>query len=294
MSETDHVVTLRKETMTSSTFVRYIAKQIDESDKTQVQIAKEMGYLKPNIITMFKQGLTKVPLEKVPLLAAALGLDAAALMDLYLSEYAPSVKHALEDVYGPKPREKERARSGLLHAAVDGSDLQSVGAAQGVAKGNSGDATTSQAAADKSAEAARALEPSISADLPLAKGHAEWVDVRLTSGNVRNGHIYMRTALHLVPNDAIGGSSKAFEAKARIRVRFKPGDEIETDIAGDKGILRARSPVHDFFARSGAKADDFVRIRRVGQRDIEVTLLPAKGTDAADGSVIRDPKGGEA
>ena len=47
----------------------FIAAQIAMSDKTQREIALALGYDKPNIITMFKQGLTKIPLNKVAPLA---------------------------------------------------------------------------------------------------------------------------------------------------------------------------------------------------------------------------------
>lgn len=51
---------------------QYLTYHINNSDKTQRQIALEIGYTKANIITMFKQGLTKLPLEKIGPLAKGL------------------------------------------------------------------------------------------------------------------------------------------------------------------------------------------------------------------------------
>jgi hypothetical protein len=95
-------------------FVAYIARQIDTSDKKQVEIARDLGYQKPNIITMFKQGLTRVPMEKVPRLARSLGLDPAHMMNTYLAEYAPEIKSTLEEVYGLVLTRNERGWIELL------------------------------------------------------------------------------------------------------------------------------------------------------------------------------------
>lgn len=83
-----------------SPFAAYITEKIEKSDKTQIEIAHELGYDKPNIITMFKHGATKVPVAKVPALARALGLDPAHLLRLALSEYSPEILEAIESSFG--------------------------------------------------------------------------------------------------------------------------------------------------------------------------------------------------
>lgn len=100
----------------------------------------------------------------------------------------------------------------------------------------------------------------------------EWVDIPLTDGNIRNGHFYLRTAIRLLPADCIGGSNKSQLAN-NIRVKFSPGMLVETDIAGDKMILRSRSQIRDFFDRTGASAGDVVRFGRRGDHDFVVTLV---------------------
>jgi hypothetical protein len=99
----------------------------------------------------------------------------------------------------------------------------------------------------------------------------EWVDIQLTAGNVRNGHFYLRTAERLLPSDCIGGSNKS-QAGVNIRVKFNPGMLLESDVAGDKMILRSRAQVRDFFGRTGAQAGDRLRFGRVGHHDFVVTL----------------------
>lgn len=101
-------------------------------------------------------------------------------------------------------------------------------------------------------------------------GHAL---IRLTEGNLKNNHIYLRTAWHLFPDDAVGGGNKDTVGRRPIRVTFEPGQTVETDIAGDKMILRNRGAVGDFLQRSGAAPGDTVCIERRGEREYVVLLL---------------------
>jgi transcriptional regulator with XRE-family HTH domain len=70
------------------------------SGKTQREVATEIGYENPNIITMFKQGRTRVPLNVVGPLAEALEVSPAYLMKVALSEYAPDTYAAIQDALG--------------------------------------------------------------------------------------------------------------------------------------------------------------------------------------------------
>ena len=104
---------------------------------------------------------------------------------------------------------------------------------------------------------------------PQQRAEGPWVDIRLTEGNLRNNHFYLRTAESLLPSDCIGGSNKSDLGRA-IRVTFEPGPSIECDVDGDKMILRARAQVRDFFERSGSRAGDTLRFMRVGEREFLV------------------------
>jgi hypothetical protein len=76
-----------------ASFVRH---RIAILDKQQTDIAAECGFEKPNIITMIKQGKTKLPLNKVCLMAKALEADPVHLLKLCLSEYQPENWSAIE------------------------------------------------------------------------------------------------------------------------------------------------------------------------------------------------------
>jgi transcriptional regulator with XRE-family HTH domain len=80
----------------------YLTKQIEalSATKSQREIAAEMGYDKPNIISMFKRGETKVPLDKIPLLAKALHVDPAHLFRLALEQYWPNLGEVVAQIFG--------------------------------------------------------------------------------------------------------------------------------------------------------------------------------------------------
>ena len=73
----------------------YLTVLIDESEKTQRQIAEELGYENANIITMFKQGLTRIPLSMVGPIANALEIDAGDFLAMVMNEYMPATFKAL-------------------------------------------------------------------------------------------------------------------------------------------------------------------------------------------------------
>lgn len=82
------------------TVAEYIDWQVNLCGKPQKQIAEEAGFQKPNIITMFKQGTTKVPLEKVGKLAKALEVDPVHLLKMCLREYLPDTYAEIEKMFG--------------------------------------------------------------------------------------------------------------------------------------------------------------------------------------------------
>lgn len=82
------------------TVAEYLAEQIDLSPKLQTEIAREVGFDNPNVITMFKQGKTKIPMNRVGSLAQALGINPRHLMRKVLEEYMPDTWTALEQCFG--------------------------------------------------------------------------------------------------------------------------------------------------------------------------------------------------
>jgi transcriptional regulator with XRE-family HTH domain len=66
--------------------------------KSQREIAAEVGYDKPNMLSMIKYGDSRVPLDKIPPLAKALEVEVAHLFRLALEQYWPELHKTLADV----------------------------------------------------------------------------------------------------------------------------------------------------------------------------------------------------
>ncbi len=89
------------------TVAEYLSHAIHLSGKTQKQIADEAGFNKPNILSMMKQGLTKVPIYTVPALAKACGVDQVHFISLAMAEYNPEIWAVLQQVKGEYLSEDE-------------------------------------------------------------------------------------------------------------------------------------------------------------------------------------------
>lgn len=87
---------------------RRVTEMVNSSEKTQMQIANELGYQKANIITMFKQGVTKVPLSKAGALARACDADPLEFLRLCLDEYSSETLKAIEETMGELLSRNER------------------------------------------------------------------------------------------------------------------------------------------------------------------------------------------
>ena len=72
-----------------------VTEQIRIVGKKQLEIAEEAGFENPNVITMIKQGRTKLPLGKVGLVAKALEIDPMYLLKLCIEEYQPETWEAI-------------------------------------------------------------------------------------------------------------------------------------------------------------------------------------------------------
>lgn len=79
------------------TVAQYVDQQVNLCGKSQLDIAREAGFNKPNIITMIKQGKTKLPMAKIGPMAKALCVDPVYLFQLAMREYEPDTWEALEE-----------------------------------------------------------------------------------------------------------------------------------------------------------------------------------------------------
>ncbi|SCY96015.1 helix-turn-helix domain-containing protein [Paracoccus tibetensis] len=78
--------------------------------KTQRQIAHEAGFASGNLISMFKSGASKIPLDRVPALARSLETAPAFLMRLDLEQaVGKTASVAMLEVFGTPTTLNERA-----------------------------------------------------------------------------------------------------------------------------------------------------------------------------------------
>jgi transcriptional regulator with XRE-family HTH domain len=93
----------------NSTVALFLDKQISrlKGVKTQREIAHEIGYDAPNLISMFKRGESKVPLDKIPALAKALDVDTGHLFRLALEQYWQGQAKLIREIFGRTATENE-------------------------------------------------------------------------------------------------------------------------------------------------------------------------------------------
>lgn len=78
----------------------YISAQIHLCGKSQIDIARETGFEKPNVITMIKQGKTKLPMDKIGKFAKAIEVDPIYLFKMCMAEYWPDTAKELQKIFG--------------------------------------------------------------------------------------------------------------------------------------------------------------------------------------------------
>ena len=105
-------------------FVRRLNQLLEVSDKRNYEIAEEIGYgnSKGNIVTMFKRGLTRVPMGSVPRLAAALGADERSLLRLWLEQYQPELTPIFGRHMGTSISDNERDLLSAIRTETGDSD----------------------------------------------------------------------------------------------------------------------------------------------------------------------------
>ena len=95
---TKEVKPAARTTKPNITVAEYINAQINLCGKSQFDIARECGFKMPNIISMIKQGKTKLPLDKIVVMATSLGVDPIHLLKLALNEYLPGFWNVIEQI----------------------------------------------------------------------------------------------------------------------------------------------------------------------------------------------------
>jgi transcriptional regulator with XRE-family HTH domain len=115
---------IEKVPMISSPTARMLDTAIQNTPLTQAEIAKRAGFPKPNVLSMMKNGLTKVPLARIPALAQALGIDQTQFLDCALAEYHPEIHEILTEVLGLPLTSDEEELLGLYRIANLNGNIQ--------------------------------------------------------------------------------------------------------------------------------------------------------------------------
>lgn len=95
-----------------------LTRMINKSDLTQFELANAIGVSNSNVLTMFKQGRTKIPIKYVKSLSEACGQDPKILMEIALKEYHPDILESLGLVYEKPTTEEEREVLGVFRRAL--------------------------------------------------------------------------------------------------------------------------------------------------------------------------------
>ena len=104
--------------------------------KSQAEIAEEAGFVNPNMLTMIKQGATKLPVDRVPALATALDCDPALLLRLALEQSEGStVAAAIYEIIGQPLTKNEMAWIKEIRDASGDTDPRLTSRASAVIRG---------------------------------------------------------------------------------------------------------------------------------------------------------------
>lgn len=85
----------------------FVRNRIELIGKSQKDIAVEAGFEKQNVITMIKQGKTKLPMAKIGLMAKALDTDPLWLLKLCISTYQKDSWEVLKPIFDTLVTEEE-------------------------------------------------------------------------------------------------------------------------------------------------------------------------------------------
>ena len=121
---------MRKRPHAETRLAKFIEKRVLElrAKKSQIEIATEAGFANPNMISMIKNGSTKLALDRVPSLAAALECDPGYLMRLALDQaVGATASSALIEILGSPVSENERGWLAEIRDASGNSDPRMTG-----------------------------------------------------------------------------------------------------------------------------------------------------------------------
>lgn len=103
---------------------KFLDKRIGQLPKTQRELAQDMGYTRPNILSMMKSGEAKVPLDRVPAMAKALDADVAHFFRMALEQHfrGTEVTKVINDIFGTVVSKNEADWLEVVRDASDNTD----------------------------------------------------------------------------------------------------------------------------------------------------------------------------
>jgi hypothetical protein len=99
----------------------------------------------------------------------------------------------------------------------------------------------------------------------------------INQANLDHGHIYLAECMDLFPSDAVGGANKKSLAARTVQVDYGSG-HVNTDVVGNKKILRRRGWVRSFFRENNLHAGDRVVLERLGPYSYRLSAEPLELT----------------
>lgn len=99
-----------------------LAFQLDFSTKSLREIATTIGYEQPNVLSMMKTGVMKIPLEVAPKLAKEVGLDPWHFTERCLAEYSPGLLSIINQTFGLTLSDNERTIVNIIRAETGNQD----------------------------------------------------------------------------------------------------------------------------------------------------------------------------
>jgi len=108
---------------TKSKTAEYLVRALEFSGLNQREVAERAGFEKPNMISMMKNAETRVPIERIPALARACGVDPVPFLRTALQEYQPEMWRAMSTHLGQPLTRDEEVLIDAYDEAREGRDL---------------------------------------------------------------------------------------------------------------------------------------------------------------------------
>ena len=114
--------------------------------------------------------------------------------------------------------------------------------------------------------------------------------IEINQANIEHNHFYLSSCINFFPIDAIGGSNKSENAGKEIRISLPVGEDVFTDIAGDKKIFRKRAWIGKLYKHSNAVAFDQITMTWIAPYHLKVEIIKNKtNNEYKEGQTIQIP-----